>query len=135
MSGSDTPGGPDLAWCHEAVQGVSRTFALTVDALDDPMADHICTGYLLCRVGDTVEDAGHIPAAEAAALLETYDAALDPDDPTTVADFRAAVDGWLPPGTSGTTTGGSSRPRPPWSRRSGRCPTTSGRRSGRRSGR
>jgi len=97
MSGSDTPGGPDLAWCHEAVQGVSRTFALTVDALDEPMADYICTGYLLCRVGDTVEDAGHIPAEEAAALLETYDAALDPADSTTVADFRADVDGWLPP--------------------------------------
>lgn len=99
MSGSDTrPTAPrgDLQWCHEAVQGVSRTFALTVDVLDEPMASHICVGYLLCRVADTVEDAGHIPPADQAALLRTYDAALDPDDETTIADFDEAVAEWLP---------------------------------------
>ena len=58
--------GTDLDWCHEAVQGVSRTFALTVDVLDEPMASYICVGYLLCRVPDTVEDADHIPPAEQA---------------------------------------------------------------------
>jgi farnesyl-diphosphate farnesyltransferase len=50
----------DEAWCYEAVQGVSRTFALTVDVLEEPMSTHICLGYLLCRVADTVEDAGHL---------------------------------------------------------------------------
>ncbi len=97
MSGRDpSPGEPDLAWCHEAVQGVSRTFALTVDVLDEPMSSHICLGYLLCRVADTVEDAGHIPPEEQAALLRTYDAVLDPDDPTTIGEFRAAVDPHIP---------------------------------------
>ncbi|GAB3690649.1 phytoene/squalene synthase family protein [Salinarchaeum chitinilyticum] len=87
---------PDLEWCHEAVQGVSRTFALTVDVLEEPMATEICLGYLLCRVADTVEDASHIPPAEQVALLESYDAALGPERDVTMAHFREAVDEWLP---------------------------------------
>ncbi|WP_435335538.1 phytoene/squalene synthase family protein [Haloarchaeobius sp. TZWWS8] len=86
----------DLEWCYEAVQGVSRTFAITIDELEEPTARHICLGYLLCRVADTVEDAGHIPPAEKAELLRTYAAVLDDDDPTTVAEFREAVDPYLP---------------------------------------
>ena len=73
---------PDLEWCHEAVQGVSRTFALTVDVLEEPMSSEICLGYLLCRVADTVEDAGHVPAEEQSSLLRTYRRTLDPDERT-----------------------------------------------------
>ncbi|WP_435069352.1 phytoene/squalene synthase family protein [Haloplanus sp. C73] len=86
----------DLEWCHEAVQGVSRTFALTVDVLDEPMASYICIGYLLCRVPDTVEDADHIPPAEQTRLLREYDSVLDPDDDTDPEAFRDSVDEWLP---------------------------------------
>jgi farnesyl-diphosphate farnesyltransferase len=87
---------PDLDWCHDAVQGVSRTFAVTVDVLDEPMSSQICLGYLLCHVADTVEDAGHIPPAEQVALLEQYEAVLDPTAAATMAGFRDAVDEWLP---------------------------------------
>lgn len=87
---------PDLDWCYDAVQGVSRTFAITVDVLDEPMASRICVGYLLCRVADTVEDASHIPPTDQAALLRTYAAALDPADETTVEAFREDVDEWIP---------------------------------------
>ena len=87
----------DLAWCHEAVQDVSRTFALTVDVLEEPMDSYICLGYLLCRVADTVEDASHIPPAEQAALLRTYDAVVDPDDDTDADAFMADVEPYLPP--------------------------------------
>jgi farnesyl-diphosphate farnesyltransferase len=96
MVSASTPE-PDLAWCHRAVDGVSRTFALTVDALEEPMSSEICLGYLLCRVADTVEDAGHIPPETRVELLETYDAALDPDGDATMEEFRAAVDDWVPP--------------------------------------
>ena len=97
MSGRDpSTGEADLEWCYEAVQGVSRTFALTVDVLDEPMSSHICLGYLLCRVADTVEDAGHVPPAAQTELLSTYDAVLDPEDPTEIEEFRAAVDEWIP---------------------------------------
>jgi farnesyl-diphosphate farnesyltransferase len=91
-----TPPQPDLDWCHDAVQGVSRTFAVTVDVLDEPMSSQICLGYLLCRVADTVEDAGHIPPAAQVQLLEQYDAALDPERSATMAIFREEVDEWLP---------------------------------------
>ncbi|MFB6127005.1 MAG: phytoene/squalene synthase family protein [Halolamina sp.] len=91
------PAEDDLAWCHEAVQGVSRTFALTVDVLDEPMSSYICLGYLLCRVADTVEDAGHVPSSEQARLLRLYDEALDPDSPTTAAEFEREVAPHLPP--------------------------------------
>jgi farnesyl-diphosphate farnesyltransferase len=87
----------DVEWCHETVQGVSRTFALTIDVLDDPMSTHICLGYLLCRVADTIEDAGHIPPEPQAELLRLYDEALDPDAETDIEAFRDAADQWLPP--------------------------------------
>jgi len=97
MSGREYgPTDADLQWCHEAVQGVSRTFALTVEVLEEPMASHICLGYLLCRVADTVEDAGHIPPETQRSLLETYRDAVDPDEQTDIADFRASIDEWLP---------------------------------------
>ncbi|MFB6157024.1 MAG: phytoene/squalene synthase family protein [Haloferacaceae archaeon] len=97
-SGRPAPDGrdADLDWCHEAVQGVSRTFALTVDVLEEPMASYICVGYLVCRVADTVEDADHIPPAEQARLLRTYDRTLDPEDATDVSDFATAVDPYVP---------------------------------------
>jgi farnesyl-diphosphate farnesyltransferase len=87
----------DLEWCHEAVQGVSRTFALTVDVLEEPMSSYICIGYLVCRIADTVEDAGHIPPAEQARILRTYDEALDPETATGVDEFDRAVAEYLPP--------------------------------------
>ncbi len=86
----------DLEWCHDAVQGVSRTFALTIDVLDEPMSTHICLGYLLCRVADTIEDATHIPPEHQAELLRTYDAAIHPATETDIDAFAAAVEEWVP---------------------------------------
>jgi farnesyl-diphosphate farnesyltransferase len=86
----------DLKWCHESVQGVSRTFALTVDVLEEPMSSYICVGYLLCRIADTVEDSD-LPPDVQADLLRTYDAVVDEDDETDVEEFSAAVESHLPP--------------------------------------
>ncbi len=88
---------PDYGWCYESVQRVSRTFALTVDVLEEPMSRRICLGYLLCRVADTLEDASHIEADRQVELLHSFNAALDPESETTIEEFRAAVDPWLPP--------------------------------------
>jgi farnesyl-diphosphate farnesyltransferase len=93
---SHQPTESDREWCHGAVQDVSRTFALTIDALEEPMATRICVGYLLCRVADTIEDATSIPPAEQSMLLETYDAVLDSEDETTVEDFQAAAAEYVP---------------------------------------
>ncbi|GAB7018088.1 phytoene/squalene synthase family protein [Halostagnicola bangensis] len=86
----------DLEWCFEAVHGVSRTFSITIDRLEEPMAGHICVGYLLCRIADTIEDAGHIPAETQTDLLDAYDRLLDPDDDLTVDRFMDDVEPWIP---------------------------------------
>lgn len=88
---------PDVAWCHEIVQDVSRTFALTVNSLEEPMSTQICLGYLLCRIPDTIEDAGHIPPEAGAALLRSYARAIDPDEERDMETFHADVEPWLPP--------------------------------------
>ncbi|WP_049998260.1 phytoene/squalene synthase family protein [Halococcus sediminicola] len=93
---TDASTGSESEWCHEALDGTSRTFAITVDLLDEPMATQICVSYLLCRVADTIEDAGHIPPETQSTLLRTYDRALDPDDDLDIAAFERAVDPWLP---------------------------------------
>ena len=84
---SEGAGAADLGWCYDAVDDVSRTFAITIDELDPPVADAICVGYLLCRVPDTIEDTRRVPPEEKVALLETYGDALDPDDETTIEAF------------------------------------------------
>lgn len=91
MDSRSVPGSEALSWSHDAAASVSRTFAITIDLLDDPMSSHVCVGYLLCRIPDTIEDASHIPGAEKARLLAHYDAVLDPDDPTDAASFRDAA--------------------------------------------
>ncbi|SEH11794.1 farnesyl-diphosphate farnesyltransferase [Natronorubrum sediminis] len=92
----EPPTDADLEWCYDAVHDVSRTFSITIDRLEEPMAKHICLGYLLCRVADTIEDAGHIPPEAQTELLTTYDQLLDPTADQTVGDFMTAVEPWIP---------------------------------------
>ncbi len=86
----------DIEWCYDAVHRVSRTFSLTISELDEPMARDICVGYLLCRVADTIEDAGHIPPAAQSDLLRLYSRTLDPEADESVRTFDDAVAEWLP---------------------------------------
>ncbi|MBL8742584.1 MAG: squalene/phytoene synthase family protein, partial [Myxococcales bacterium] len=46
----------DRAFCDEVLPGVSRTFALSIQALVPELREAICVAYLLCRIVDTVED-------------------------------------------------------------------------------
>ena len=43
-----------------ALLGVSRTFALTIPQLPEPLRTVIGNAYLLCRIADTVEDEPHL---------------------------------------------------------------------------
>ncbi|WP_276272466.1 phytoene/squalene synthase family protein [Haloarcula litorea] len=86
----------DITWCYDAVHRVSRTFSLTIAELDEPMAHDICVGYLLCRVADTIEDAGHIPPSTQSELLRTYSRVLDPSADASVRAFDEAAAEWLP---------------------------------------
>lgn len=86
--------GDDLRWAHDTVVDVSRTFAITIDQLNPPMADWICVGYLLCRTADTIEDTDTLTATEQQALLEQYNAVLAGD--ASPATFAEAVEPHLP---------------------------------------
>jgi farnesyl-diphosphate farnesyltransferase len=86
----------DIRWAFDALEDVSRTFALSISMLDEPFSTWVCTGYLLCRVADTVEDAPHIPPKQQVEVLHTYDEALDPESERTVEDFQDEVAAWVP---------------------------------------
>ncbi|SEW34770.1 phytoene/squalene synthase family protein [Halobacterium jilantaiense] len=90
------PSESPLTYCHNTVTDVSRTFALTIDALDAPLDDQICVGYLLCRIPDTIEDATHLPATAQQTLLQTYYEALSPDSPTSTEAFTRHARQWTP---------------------------------------
>jgi farnesyl-diphosphate farnesyltransferase len=86
----------DFDWCYGIVGDVSRTFALTISELDEPLSREICVGYLLCRVADTIEDSDSIPADEQVRLLSLYRDALDPDDTDSLDQFMDGVAEWVP---------------------------------------
>jgi farnesyl-diphosphate farnesyltransferase len=46
----------DEAYQDHILQGVSRTFALTIPQLPDPLYRVVSNAYLLCRIADTIED-------------------------------------------------------------------------------
>ncbi len=46
----------DDAYQNEILQHVSRTFALTIPQLPDPLCRVVSNAYLLCRIADTIED-------------------------------------------------------------------------------
>ncbi|MGI9229752.1 MAG: phytoene/squalene synthase family protein [Gammaproteobacteria bacterium] len=50
------PTARDEIYQHKILQGVSRTFALTIPQLPGPLARVVGNAYLLCRIADTIED-------------------------------------------------------------------------------
>ena len=62
----------DLRFQEELLQGVSRTFALTIPQLPGPLREVVGNGYLLCRIADTIEDEPGIAAEEKRLLSERF---------------------------------------------------------------
>lgn len=54
----------DAAFQEHILQGVSRTFALTIPALPQPLCLVVGNTYLLCRIADTIEDAAALSARD-----------------------------------------------------------------------
>jgi len=52
----------DLRYQNNILQGVSRTFALTIPQLPPRLRDVVGNAYLLCRIADTIEDDRDLPA-------------------------------------------------------------------------
>lgn len=59
----------DLRYCRQALPDVSRTFALGIELLRDPLRDEVGVAYLICRILDTIEDTTDLPANDRADLL------------------------------------------------------------------
>lgn len=51
----------DFAYQQQTLQRVSRTFALTIPQLPEPLRCAVGNGYLLCRIADTIEDDADLP--------------------------------------------------------------------------
>jgi farnesyl-diphosphate farnesyltransferase len=65
----------DTAFARRILPSVSRTFAFAIEALPPELAASVRTGYLLCRIADTIEDAPR-PAAPVRRVWLTRFAAL-----------------------------------------------------------
>ncbi len=46
----------DIAWQQERLEGVARTFALTIAQLPGTLYHAVGNAYLVCRIADTIED-------------------------------------------------------------------------------
>ena len=62
----------DLAYQARILQGVSRTFALTIPQLPAPLRDVVGNAYLLCRIADTIEDDPALSAARKQVFSERF---------------------------------------------------------------
>src|ERR1051326_6720729 len=62
----------DKAFQQRLLQGVARTFALTIPQLPPELADVVANAYLLCRIADTLEDETTVGAREKPALAKSF---------------------------------------------------------------
>lgn len=58
---STPPSERDEAFQDRILQGVSRTFALTIPTLPEALYHAVANAYLLCRIADTIEDDADLP--------------------------------------------------------------------------
>jgi farnesyl-diphosphate farnesyltransferase len=56
--------GGDELFQNEILEGVSRTFALTIPELPGTLRTVVTNGYLLCRIADTIEDDPDLDTAD-----------------------------------------------------------------------
>ena len=71
-SSSDGMTDGDLAYQVEILQGVSRTFALTIPQLPGGLREVVGNAYLLCRITDTIEDEPALSALQKQAFAERF---------------------------------------------------------------
>ena len=63
------------------LQGVSRTFALTIPALPQPLCRVVSNAYLLCRIADTIEDEATLSVGQKRYFSELFIAVLEQQVP------------------------------------------------------
>src|SRR6202140_1272427 len=78
-----------LDFARSIIGRVSRTFAIGITILPGDLGKAVLTGYLLCRIADTIEDDGTSAASRRQELLAKFIACLD--DPALAARFGDEV--------------------------------------------
>lgn len=78
---------------YELLQRTSRTFALTIPLLEEPLRGEVAAAYLCFRIADSLEDEAAWPKEARIDALEAFARAIatSPPEPTAVADFQARV--------------------------------------------
>lgn len=77
VDASGVPRGPEVEFCVDALEQVSRSFARPIAMLPGSLRHAVTVGYLLCRIADTVEDAPSLTPATRDGCFESFLAALD----------------------------------------------------------
>ncbi len=77
------------------LQGVSRTFALTIPVLPKPLNHVVANAYLLCRIVDTIEDEQEISAEDKSGFCKRFIQAVEGKADTTAlaSDLSARLSG------------------------------------------
>jgi farnesyl-diphosphate farnesyltransferase len=85
----------DTEFCRTILPRVSRTFALSIEALPASLRAAVRSAYLLCRVLDSIEDEPTLGDAQRNELFDIFDRLLDDGDTAELelACARASVGG------------------------------------------
>jgi len=78
----------DTEFCSTILPRVSRTFALSIEALPDSLRVAVRSAYLLCRIVDSIEDEPTLGGAHRNELFDIFDRLLD--DGTDAAELELA---------------------------------------------
>ncbi len=78
---SSPPSKHDEAFQNRILQGVSRTFALTIPQLPPALFRAVANAYLLCRIADTIEDDADLPFDDKQRFSQQFIAIVEGDEP------------------------------------------------------
>ncbi|MBW2525603.1 MAG: hydroxymethylglutaryl-CoA reductase, degradative [Deltaproteobacteria bacterium] len=83
----------DHEFGRRLLPAVSRTFALSIEALPQALRESVRVAYLLCRVADSFEDAAGIALAERELLMSAFETTMrhDDTDPRLVEQLAAST--------------------------------------------
>jgi len=70
---------PDAAFCASVLPSVSRTFALSIEALPGATRDAVRAAYLLCRIVDTIEDEARLPEPRRQSMFDVFESQIADD--------------------------------------------------------
>ncbi len=97
LRGAPLTSAEEAAFADFALERVSRTFALNIRALPEPLRGQVLRAYIYCRMADTIEDDAELSGPPRSALLHAFASLFGLDLPAGVrSDMSAAFVRLLP---------------------------------------